>query len=114
MARIYLSHSEMDQLRQGSEVLIARSYEDMCPVKMLECYMAQVGITSDSEAYIFRGITRSTEGEKLRPDEVLCYSTVRDLFRKKLLELGHSPNGFGLSVQGCISCCTGWCTRPFI
>ena len=61
--------------------------------------MSWAGITSDSEAYIFGGITRTTEGERLRPDGALCYSTVRHLFRKKLLELGHSPNGIA-SVQG--------------
>ena len=96
MARIYLPRSKIDQLRQRNEVLIARSHVDMCPVKMLQRYMARAGITSDSEAYIFRGITRTTEGEKLRPDGALCYSTVRDLFRKKLLELGQLPIGFGL------------------
>ena len=54
------------------------------------------GIAADSEGYIFRGITKITDGERLRPDEVLCYPTVRELFHKKLMELGHSPNGFGL------------------
>ena len=49
MARIYLPHNKTDQLQQGSKVLIVRSYEDTYPVKMLERYMSQAGITSDSK-----------------------------------------------------------------
>jgi len=74
IAKIFLPHSKTDQFRQGNEVLIARTHEDTwtCPVRMLEHYMSRAGITADNEGCIFRGITKTTDGERLRPEGALC------------------------------------------
>jgi len=63
---------------------------------MLERYMAAGEISQTSNLCLFRGIVRTKDGEKLRPSGAVCYSTMRDLFCKKLEALGHSATGFGL------------------
>ena len=96
MVKISLPRSKTDQFRQGHEVLIARTSTPTCPVAMLERYMATAGIASASDLFLFRGICKTKDGEKLRTSGCLSYTTVRELFRKKLVNLGHSPDGFGL------------------
>ena len=97
MAKVSLPHSKTDQLRQGHEVLIARTSTPTCPVAMLERYMAATEVTLTSDLYLFRGICKGKAGEKLRASGYLSYTTVRELvrelFRKKLVDLGHSPEG---------------------
>ena len=63
---------------------------------MLERYMAAAEIIASSESFLFRGIYKTASGEKLRPLGPLSYTTVRELFRNKLRDLGYPPNGFGL------------------
>ena len=96
MVKILLPRSKNDQFRQGQEVLIARTNTPTCPVAMLERYMAAVDIALASEVFLFRGICKTTGGEKLKASGPLSYTTVRELFRKKLVDLGHSPDRFGL------------------
>ena len=96
MVRILLPHSKTDQLRQGQEVLIARTNTATCPVAMLEHYMYAAEITPGSELFLFQDIYKTAGGEKLRDTGSLSYTIVRELFRRKLADLGHSPDGFGL------------------
>ena len=96
MAKISIPFSKTDQYRQGNEVLIARTHSETCPVSMLERYMSRTESNPTSELFLFRGIMKTKEGERLRPSGSLSYSTMRDLFHKKLVDLGHSPAGFGL------------------
>ena len=65
-------------------------------MSMLERYMSRTESNPTSELFLFRGIMKTKEGERLRPSGSLSYSTIRDLLRKKLVDLGHSPVGFGL------------------
>ena len=96
MAKLQIPRSKTDQLRQGSEVLIARTGMPTCPVGMLERYMAKVGLDTTSELFLFRGITRTSGGERLRGTGPLSYTTVREQFRGKMLELGYPVSGYGL------------------
>ena len=96
MVKISLPRSKTDQLRQGHEVLIARTSTPTCPVAMLQRYMAAAGIAPTSDLFLFRGICKTKDGEKLRASGCLSYTTVRELFKKKLADLGHSSDGFGL------------------
>ena len=96
MAKVSLPRSKIDQLRQGHEVLIARTNTLTCPVAMLERYMEAAEVTPTSDLYLFRGICKGKAGEKLRASGCLSYTTVRELFKKRLVDLGHSPEGFGL------------------
>ena len=96
MAKIHLPRSKTDQFKQTSEVVIARSGAATCPVSMVERYMAMAGVDPASEQFLFRGITNTKKGEKLRPSGGLSYSTLRELFKKKLSELGYPSEEFGL------------------
>jgi len=96
MAKLSLPHSKTDQFRKGNEVLIARTGASTCPVAMLEQYLAATGIRLGSDVFLFRGIVKTKNGEKLRESGPLSYTTVREQFRSKLIQLGYSPEGFGL------------------
>ena len=96
MVKIHIPCSKTDQFRQTSEVVIARSGASTCPVNMVERYMAMAGVDPASEQFLFRGITNTKTGEKLRPSGGLSYSTLRELFKKKLSELGYPSEEFGL------------------
>ena len=54
------------------------------------------GIEQHSEAYLFRAIIKYKYREKLRASVRITYSTLRELFKRKLMEVGHSPDKFGL------------------
>lgn len=88
--------SKTDQLRQGDFVMIARTGSTTCPVAMLERYMSMAELSTTSKLRLFRGITRSKNGERLRSSGTLSYSRMRELFRAKLQELGFDPNQYGL------------------
>ena len=92
---VKIQRSKTDQLRYGDEILIARTANSTCPVSMLERYMRMAGIEQHSNAYIFRAIIKSKYGENLRASGRITYSTLRELFKRKLVELGHSPDKFG-------------------
>ena len=96
MLKLYLPHSKTDQLRKGNEVIIARTKTQTCPVSMLERYMEMGKIPLDSQQFLFRHITRTKQGERLKDSGVLSYSTLRDLFKAKVRQLGYPAEQFGL------------------
>ena len=96
MVKIRIPRSKTDQFRQGSEVIIARSGAATCPVNMMERYMNMAGVDLASEQYLFKGIVRTSAGEKLRPSGGLSYTTLHELFKKKLSDLGYPSEEFGL------------------
>ena len=55
-------------------------------------------IPTNSEEFLFRPISRTKLGEKLRVSGKLSYSTLRELFKKKLTELGYPAVDFGLHI----------------
>ena len=93
---VRIASSKTDQLRQGDEVLIVRTRSPTCPVAMLECYMHAAQIPPGSEEFLYRPISRVKHGEKLRASGQLSYSTLRELFKRKLAELGYPAVEFGL------------------
>ena len=93
---IRITHSKTDQLRHGDEVPIARTKNTTCPVTMLERYVRVAQIPMNSDDFLFRPLTRTKAGEKLRASGKLSYSTLRELFKRKLKELGYPAMDFGL------------------
>ena len=93
---VKIPKSKGDQLRQGDEVLIARTGSRTCPVAMLERYMTRTATPQDDQRFLFRPIHRSKNGEEPRSTGKISYSCLRDLFRKKLSSLGFNVNDFGL------------------
>ena len=51
--------------------------------------MDLAGINTSSDLFLFRAITSTKEEEKSKPSGQLGYSTLRKLFKKKLVELGY-------------------------
>ena len=94
--RIHIEHSKTDQLRQGDEVLIARTKSDTCPIAMLGCYMLRTGMTWTDHRFLFRPIQKTKKGEMVIPSGQISYSCLQDLFCKKLDGLGFSSGDFGL------------------
>ena len=84
---IKVPKSKTDQLKQGSEVAIARTGSDTCPV--LEVYLKRCDIDLSSELFLFRPIIGS-KVEKLRDAGSLTYMQLRELLKEKLNELGYS------------------------
>lgn len=84
---IQIFRSKTDQLRQGSEVVIARTGSETCPVTMLEAYMHKGGISTDSKAHLFCPIANN-KSNRLRDSGCLTYSRMRELLKAKLEELG--------------------------
>ena len=96
MMKIRILQSKTDQLRQGDELVIARTGNCTCPVTMLERYMNKTGMSQDDRRYLFRPIQRTKNGEVLRQSGKITYTCLRELFRKKIVDLGLPPSNFGL------------------
>lgn len=96
MLKLFLPRSKTDQLRKGNEVITARTKTQTCPVSMLERYMEMGNIPKESQRFLFRHIIKTKGGEQLKDGGVLSYSTLRDLFKAKVKQLGYPAEQFGL------------------
>ena len=96
MVKLQIPRSKTDQLRKGSEVVIARSRQDTCPVNMLERYMKMGKIPKDSKLFLFRQITKTKGGEYLRDYGTISYTTLREQFKAKVKFLGYQVDRFGI------------------
>ena len=94
-ATIGIPKSKTDQLRQGNEVVIARTGSETCPVTMLEKYIRRAKIDLSSELYLFRPIVGS-KVQRLRDSGQLTYTRLRELLKTKLEELGYPSTDFGV------------------
>ena len=95
LLKLFLPQSKTNQLRKGNEVIIARTKTQACPVSMLERYMEMGNIPKDSQRFLSRHIIK-TKGEWLKDSSVLSCSTLRDLFKAKVKQLGYPAEQFGL------------------
>ena len=93
---IKIRKSKTDQLRRGDEVLISRTGTITCPVAMLERYLNLGGIKRTDSKLLYRGIVKTKSGEKLRSSGGFTYTRMRELLREKLVQLGYSPDSFGI------------------
>ena len=58
---VYIDSSKTDQLREGSNIVVARSGISTCPVSAMEQYMELASIDITSEDRLFRGHQEWTE-----------------------------------------------------
>ena len=94
---LFIESSKTDQLRQGAVVVIARTGTNLCPVAMLERYMAMAALLpGESDSFLFRGITQTKNGSKLREKGGLSYTTVREAVLAKLEAIGLDKRQYGL------------------
>ena len=96
---LFVESSKTDQLRQGATVVIARTDTRLCPVAMLQRYMHMANIVLDgSEQFLFRGITYTKNGSKLREKSTrgISYTTIREAVLQKLEVIGLDKRQYGL------------------
>ena len=94
--KIYIPKSKTDQLRQGDELVVARTGSHTCPVAMLERYMLRTGMSREDDRFLFRPIQKIKGGETLKESGKISYSCLSSLFKKKIADLGLPPSEFGL------------------
>ena len=73
---VRIRSSKTNQYRQGDTVLEARTGSPTCPVAMLEQYFRLGGLSHSSTLSLFRGITRTKQGERLRASGSLSYTRI--------------------------------------
>ena len=61
---IHILRSKNDQLRQGDEVVLARTRSKTCPVSRLESYLHRVEMTLRDERFLFWAILKTKEWQK--------------------------------------------------
>ena len=88
--------SKTDQLHQGDRVVVARTGIPTCPMTILEEYFARTGMLVNDERYLFQPIQHTKNGEVLRGAGKISYSILKELFNKKLKQLGFPAESFGL------------------
>ena len=81
---IQIPRSKTDQLRQGNEVVVARTSCETCPVAMLETYIQRGGIQMDSSQKLHRPISKG-RCKKLHESGGITYSRMRELLKQKLV-----------------------------
>ena len=91
---VLFESSKTDQLREGAEVVVARTGTKTFPVAVLEQYVRIVDIDLLSNARLFRAIVKSKNGESLRKGGGISYSLVREFLLEKLRSLGCDPSLF--------------------
>jgi len=93
---LFLESRKTDQCRDGAHIVIPRANSQICPVTMLERYMSLTGASSSSDKFIFRGLSKTRDGYRLRASGGLSYSCVREMVLEKLIALGLDKQKFGL------------------
>ena len=83
--RIFLCKRKNDQYREGSWILIARTRNPTCPVRLMEKFFREG--KHQSGEFVFRKITRTARGMQLRKAQ-MTYSRARELFAKQLKQSG--------------------------
>lgn len=91
---LQIRSNKTDQLRKGAEVVIATTGSEICPVAVLQRYCIMGGIVRDSDLRLFRGVSKTKQGEKLRATGGLSYTRLQELLLKKLDELGYDRTQF--------------------
>ena len=97
---LQIQSSKTNQLRQGSQVVIARTGSDTCPVHILQLYFRLGKIQNSSEQKLFRGISKTKHGEKLRATGGISYTRLHELLLNKLEELGWNKSHFSPHSAG--------------
>ena len=96
---IHIGKSKTDVYRQGSEVVIAKTGENSCPVFWMKHYLKLADILDKGDNYIFRSISyfKSIKKYKLcKINKPLSYTRARELLLKALGIIGLDVSNFGL------------------
>ena len=96
MMSIRIRHSKNDQLRQGDEVVVTRTWSQTYPVAVFERYLQRVGMTVSDSRSLFWAIQKTKNGESLWESGKISYTCLCSLYLKKLRSLGFPAQEFAL------------------
>ncbi|KAK3087577.1 hypothetical protein FSP39_007771 [Pinctada imbricata] len=78
---IFIESSKTDIYRDGVKVVLARLDSPLCPVSNFERYCNLAIISAHSDEYVFRALSKTGNGYKLRSvNKPLTYTRVREVF----------------------------------
>lgn len=94
---ILIERSKTDQLREGTNLIIARTHTALCPVQMLRNWL-NLFDDMPSNSYIFRAFYKNKAGNLLfkSTNKPIAYSTVRDKLKKSLEKIGLDSKKYGM------------------
>ncbi|XP_052253990.1 uncharacterized protein LOC127860151 [Dreissena polymorpha] len=70
---VFIESSKTDKFREGAWVLIARTGTQLCPVVNLQKYLTWTDFSSESECYLFRRLSSTKCGHRLRQETSICH-----------------------------------------
>ena len=88
---VFVESSKTDQFREGAWVPIARTHSKACPVAMMEWYFRLAECTGDNDKHLFRGLSCTKTGYRLRPSGGISYTRVRELVLERIKAIGLDP-----------------------
>ena len=78
-------------------MVITHTGTNVCPIAMLERYLKLVSVSAgQSNSFLFRGITHTKNGTKLREKGGLSYTTICEADFEKLEAIGLHKRQYGL------------------
>ena len=96
MMTIKVEKSKIDQLRQGDEVIIAKSDGIACPASILRDYLIRLNIDPHSNQLILRQLVKTKSSYKLvNRDKPISYTTFRDHLSKSFPSVVPDPSVYG-------------------
>lgn len=96
---IYIEKSKTDCYRSGKNVLVAKLYNEYCPVNVLQQYINSAGIDLSSDMFLFRSLSfmKKSNTFKLRKKNMkLSYTRAREIVREALASIGLNISDYGL------------------
>lgn len=96
---LFIKKSKTDQLQKGSEIVIAKTGNKLCPVSWLKNYLAAASLTVSSDEYIFTKVKFLKSKNKYVPVNTLSplsYTRSREIFLQAIVAIGEDKNKFGL------------------
>lgn len=95
---LFIAKSKTDHYREGTNVLISRTYKSTCPVSMLEKYLCLSKIQQTSTEFIFRSLSfcKKSTVFKLKGVNPLSYTRAREILLSALESIGLDKSKFGL------------------
>ena len=94
---IFIESSKTDINRDCTRVVIARVDSALCPAKNLEHYFKLGNISETLQNFLFRGVTKTSQGYRLREvNKPLTYSRVREIIMEAFKNIVPNIKSFGL------------------
>ena len=94
--KLVIRKNKTDQYRQGNEVLVARTGNSTCLVKMMETHLRLAEVDLSSEEALFRPIMATKQGAQLKASGKMSYTRTRELVLSGLSSIGLDKSQYGV------------------